>query len=219
MGKEKFSISDQIGKKITATEDLTGGYNRLTFNDGSQIIANIVPVIIKVVPNKELETAKEENKKSKGKKAPEPEPEDDEDEEDSITVEEAREALIESGLTKAKVKKMSDEEVVAAYEELEEEDEDEEEERDERKSRADGEPPARTPSRGGRAQRMALDQFDARYSPAVVVWSSVGMTGVPLTSGRAPQGRATVGFPSTRYSPSRTLLLGSPSQNRSGKIW
>lgn len=62
----------------------------------------------------------------------EPDSDSDEDEEEGVSIEDMKAALIESGLTKKKVNKMSDEEVEEAYGELEtEEDEDEEEDSDE----------------------------------------------------------------------------------------
>lgn len=60
--------------------------------------------------------------------APEAEEEDEEDEEEeSVSLDEMKDALIESGVTKKALKKMSDEEIEEAYNDLETEDEDEEE--------------------------------------------------------------------------------------------
>lgn len=60
--------------------------------------------------------------------APEAEEEEEEDEEEeSVSLDEMKDALIESGVTKKALKKMSDEEIEEAYNDLETEDEDEEE--------------------------------------------------------------------------------------------
>ena len=61
--------------------------------------------------------------------APEAEEEEEEEaeEEESVSLDEMKDALIESGVTKKALKKMSDEEIEEAYNDLETEDEDEEE--------------------------------------------------------------------------------------------
>lgn len=128
MGKEKFDVSNIVGQKVTNTEDLGNGYVRITFNDGTMIVAQVVPLAIKVASEKTAAPAKE-GKAAKGK-AKAQEEEEEEDEEEEITIEEMREALIEAGEDKKKVKKMTDEEVEEAYDELEEEEDEEEDDED-----------------------------------------------------------------------------------------
>ena len=61
----------------------------------------------------------------------EPDSDSDEDDEEGVSIEDMKAALIESGLTKKKVNKMSDEEIEEAYGELEgDDDEDEEDSED-----------------------------------------------------------------------------------------
>ena len=70
----------------------------------------------------------------------EPDSDSDEDDEEGVSIEDMKAALIESGLTKKKVNKMSDEEVEEAYGELEtEEEEDEEEDSDDDEEDSDEE--------------------------------------------------------------------------------
>lgn len=59
--------------------------------------------------------------------APEAEEDEEDEEEESVSLDEMKDALIESGVTKKALKKMSDEEIEEAYNDLETEDEDEEE--------------------------------------------------------------------------------------------
>lgn len=66
--------------------------------------------------------------------APEAEEEEEEEEaeeEESVSIEDMKDALIESGVTKKALKKMSDEEIEEAYNDIETEDDDEEEEEEE----------------------------------------------------------------------------------------
>ena len=58
----------------------------------------------------------------------EAEEEAEEEEEDEVSIEDMKAALIESGMTKKDLKKLSDEEIAEAYEELDSEEEEEEEE-------------------------------------------------------------------------------------------
>ena len=63
--------------------------------------------------------------------APEAEEEEEEDgEEESVSLDEMKDALIESGVTKKALKKMSDEEIEEAYNDLETEDEEEDDDDD-----------------------------------------------------------------------------------------
>ena len=70
------------------------------------------------------------------------EEEEEEEEEESVSLDEMKDALIESGVTKKALKKMSDEEIEEAYNDLETEDEeadDDEEEEDEDSEESDDE--------------------------------------------------------------------------------
>jgi hypothetical protein len=135
MAKEKFDVANITGQKVTKTEELGNGFVRIIFGDGNAIVAQVVPLALKVVSEKEpaKEEAPKDKKSKKAAKEEEEEEEDpEEEEEEEITLDEIREALIESGMDKKKVKKMSDEELEEAYENLEEEeDEDPEEEEEE----------------------------------------------------------------------------------------
>ena len=86
----------------------------------------------------ELETEEEEDEEDSDEEEDEEdsdEEEDSDDEEEEVSIEDMKAALIESGLTKKKVNKMTDEEIEEAYEELEGDDDDtEEEEEDEEDS-------------------------------------------------------------------------------------
>jgi hypothetical protein len=123
MGKSKFEVADYEGKKIKNTEDIGNGFTRLTFDDNSSVVVQFVPVAMTVIADGKQATKAE-------KKAKEVEEEEEEDDDDEATQEEMREALVESGLSKKKVKGMSDEEVEEAYEALPEDDDEEEEEDD-----------------------------------------------------------------------------------------
>ena len=69
--------------------------------------------------------------------APEAGEEEEEEEEESVSIEDMKDALIESGVTKKALKKMSDEEIEEAYNDLETEDEDEEEADDDEEEEED----------------------------------------------------------------------------------
>lgn len=71
--------------------------------------------------------------------APEAEEDEEDEEEESVSLDEMKDALIESGVTKKALKKMSDEEIEEAYNDLETEDEDEEEADDDEEEDEDSE--------------------------------------------------------------------------------
>lgn len=126
MGKSKFEAADYVGKKIKNTEDIGNGYTRITFDDNTSVVVQFVPVAMTIIAD-----GKGATKADKKAKEAEVEDEEDEDEGEEATQEEMREALVESGLSKKKVKGMSDDEVEEAYEALPEEDDEDDEDEDE----------------------------------------------------------------------------------------
>lgn len=117
--KNDFNPSEFEGKEIKSVTELGNGFYRITFDDGTSVIAQFVPVTMTVV--------KEEKSSKKGKKEEPEDEEEEEEDEDEVSVEDMKEALLEAGEhTKKDLKKMSDEEIQEAYEALSE-DEDEEE--------------------------------------------------------------------------------------------
>jgi hypothetical protein len=77
----------------------------------------------------ELETEEEEDEEEDSDEDEDEEDSDDE-EEDEVSIEDMKAALIESGMAKKKVNKMTDEEIEEAYEELEGDDDEDEEDSD-----------------------------------------------------------------------------------------
>lgn len=106
---------------IESTEHLGNGLYKITYSDGSFVFAALVPQeLIETI----VSTAG-------GEESDEDEDEDDSDEdEDEVSIEDMKAALIESGVTKKDLKKMSDDEIEEAYGELESDDDEDEDESD-----------------------------------------------------------------------------------------
>lgn len=124
MAKSGFNPQAYLGKEISKVEELENGYVRLHFTDGSAIIAQLVPVALTIVSD-----AATPKKGKEAKPVQEEEEEEEDGDEEEVSIEDMKEALLEAeAFTKKELKKMSDEDIEEAYNELEPEDEDEGEE-------------------------------------------------------------------------------------------
>ena len=113
MAKKKQATAQEVSRF-----ELPNGATIVKYDDGSVTFIP-APIVLTAADVKAI--------LSDGEEAEE---EDDDDEEDGVSIEDMKEALLESGVTKKALKKMSDEEIEEAYSELES-DEDEEEDEDE----------------------------------------------------------------------------------------
>lgn len=102
MGKQSFDPQALQGLTVETINELGNGFCRLTFSDSSAIVAQIVPLAMTVAKEKAAKV--------------------EEEEEEEVTLEDMKDALVESGeYTKKDLKKMKEKDIIEAYEALEEE--------------------------------------------------------------------------------------------------
>ena len=111
MAKKKQATAQEVSRF-----ELPNGATIVKYDDGSVTFIP-APIVLTAADVKAI--------LSDGEEADEDE---EEDEEDGVSIEDMKEALLESGVTKKALKKMSDEEIEEAYSELESDEEDEEDE-------------------------------------------------------------------------------------------
>lgn len=111
MAKKKQATAQEVSRF-----ELPNGGTIVKYDDGSVVFIP-APIVLTAADVKAI--------LSDGEEADEDE---EEDEEDGVSIEDMKEALLESGVTKKALKKMSDEEIEEAYSELESDEEDSDEE-------------------------------------------------------------------------------------------
>ena len=115
MGKSKKTQEPKVEE--VSTIELKDGAKIITYDDGSVVF---FPAPIKLSAGDIHDIFGSQDSDD----------DDDSDDEDSVSIEDMKAALLESGVTKKDLKKMSDEEIEEAYNELDSEEDDDDEDSD-----------------------------------------------------------------------------------------
>lgn len=115
MGKSKKTQEPKVEE--VSTIELKDGAKIITHSDGS-VVFFPAPIKLSSADIQEIFGSQDSDD------------DDDSDDEDSVSIEDMKAALLESGVTKKDLKKMSDEEIEEAYNELDSEEDDDDEDSD-----------------------------------------------------------------------------------------